>query len=385
MSSAPVEQQRHDLDRGRRPRAGRKRRLQPLLDDAPTSWSIRACRPRNGRPCEGSTRQSSGSSRKRSSEVRKSASGLASGSAGQTPTLGEIRGRIWSAAIRTLRSASYRQSISGAWPRPTITRHSRPPMRSRSPSRRRRKRAGGRPPGGDRGCRARRASRPAPRPGRRGDRTRARQRRSPRSCPAPAARRSAIRCGWSTARRRSARTASRRDRDGRGGNGSRAADRAARRRARPPSSPCQRSRLGWSASPASITVQPGTSSSSQTLTWSSANGSSKRTPSSPGASSRGSLADLADRRRRRRWAAAAILADADRSDNDAALSAVFALQHEGAEPTPRPRKLARAVRRAKSGCKNAQIYAKLSCMAGGQRTPANPRTECTLLHAERSG
>ena len=51
---------------------------------------------------------------------------------------------------------------------------------------------------------------------------------------------------------------------------------------------CQRSRLGWSASPASISGPAGSSSSSQTLTWSSANGSAKRTPSSPGDSSQGS-------------------------------------------------------------------------------------------------
>ena len=50
-------------------------------------------------PCDGRTRQSSGRARYCASERRKSPSGSASGSDDQTPITGEIRGRIWSAAI----------------------------------------------------------------------------------------------------------------------------------------------------------------------------------------------------------------------------------------------------------------------------------------------
>ena len=68
--------------------------------------SSRACRPRNGSPCDGITSTSSGTAaRSFSIDAIQSASGSASGSVGNTDTLDEMRGSTWSPEISSFSSS----------------------------------------------------------------------------------------------------------------------------------------------------------------------------------------------------------------------------------------------------------------------------------------
>ena len=79
----------------------------------------------------GSTSTSAGISRcSRAQDSSQSLSGSASGSVGNTETLDEMRGRIWSPEMNRLSSGLQRQRCSGEWPWPPMTCQSRPPMRS---------------------------------------------------------------------------------------------------------------------------------------------------------------------------------------------------------------------------------------------------------------